>query len=346
MLDQVLCSNDVLFVDKPRYMSSRGVVIRLMKDFGMSKRLKWGFVGTLDPMASGLLPVCVGWKTKLISVLEHVFWDKTYVACVGFGCEREGGDRSGVVKMFEQGRRPSLRRLQGATHWVGKLQKAVEEISYHVPPTLSAKHVGGKRAYALVRQGKDVFLPSVPIQVAEATCLATRRVDSKRLGFWGWWRFRVSKGAYIRSLVRDLGVDLGIGAHLGVLKRVALGPIQYSDLGFGVSKSGVRFALKAFDDMVRRVSFDGMGIDAGAIVSGRQSVIVLKRPEMGIGAKSVNWRDSGDLGLPFCFGNLTWRGRLYGLLLEAQEQRQTVHRVCKYKVLKRIEVPNNIEAPY
>lgn len=199
----------VLLLDKPLGWSSHDA---LQKVKGMLRADKAGHTGTLDPLATGLLPLCFGAATKFSQASLEA--DKTYRAVLHLGETREGGDREGAVRE----RRPealaalTLARLQAAC--AARLGPQDQ-----VPPMQSALKHEGRALYTLARAGVEVER-------------AARRIVVHRLDILGWQAERleidvqVSKGTYIRALAEDLGRDLGCGAHLAGLRRLASGPLD------------------------------------------------------------------------------------------------------------------------
>ncbi len=173
------------------------------------KERRIGHTGTLDPMAEGLLLLCVGAATRLQQYLLE--WDKTYTGTIRLGTATETYDREGAP-MEPSGPVPDLGEgeLQElAAAFTGEIQQ--------VPPPYSAKKVGGKKLYELAREGEALLVEPKTVTVQG---LELEQAEP------GLLRFRVttSSGFYVRSLAHDIGVRLGCGAHLASLKREAIGP--------------------------------------------------------------------------------------------------------------------------
>lgn len=194
----------VLVVDKPTGMTSFDVIRRLRRVLQIRKM---GHTGTLDPDASGVLVVCIGWATKAVPYLTAA--DKSYVAQVTLGVETDTHDAEGAI--VETKSVPSL----DAAELDGHLDQFRGEIMQQ-PPRFSAIHVDGQRAYALARQGKEVVLDARQVRVDDLRCT---RFELPTLEL----SCTVSKGTYIRSLARDLGRSIGCGAHLSGLRRTRAG---------------------------------------------------------------------------------------------------------------------------
>ncbi len=168
-----------------------------------------GHTGTLDPMAEGLLLLCVGNATRLQQYL--LGWEKTYTGAIRLGSATETYDREGKP-MEPSGPVPEigeavLEELQGA--FTGTIEQ--------LPPPYSAKKVGGKKLYELARQGESVEVEPKTVTVHSLTL---RMAGEDTLEF----EVTCSTGFYVRSLAHELGVRLGCGAHLASLRRVAIGP--------------------------------------------------------------------------------------------------------------------------
>ncbi len=200
----------IAIVDKPAGWTSHDVVAKLR---GTLRERRIGHGGTLDPMATGVLPVFAGRATRAVEFLESA--DKEYLASCRFGLTTDTQDTTGTV-LSGSGLRPSEAEIKEAL--LGFLG-AQEQL----PPLYSAIKVEGKKLYEYARQGKDV--PRKPRQI-EIT-------DITPLGFGpeGDYRFRltVSKGTYIRTLCHDLGQRLGCGAAMSSLRRLRAGPFSIGE---------------------------------------------------------------------------------------------------------------------
>ena len=196
----------VVPVNKPTGMTSHDVVNRCRRIFG-ERRV--GHTGTLDPLATGVLPICVGPATRLDRFLTS--HEKRYRVTIGFGFETETDDIEGA---------PTTRGSVGGDMLDGAFAEAYVAglVGKHmqVPPRYSAIKKDGKKAYELARAGVDVELEARPIEVFESVLVDRFEED----GMLRWVvDFSVSKGTYIRSLVRDIGRELGARAHVVALER-------------------------------------------------------------------------------------------------------------------------------
>lgn len=211
--------NGVLVVDKPLGPTSHDVVARVRRAIGVSRI---GHTGTLDPLATGILPLVVGRATRLAQFLS--IDEKEYVAAIRLGYATTTYDAEDRVIRDECGD-PVLMLPPARSAHVAEtdLLDALDDFRgtyWQVPPPFSAKKVGGTRAYLLARLRKDVELRPSEVTVREiellnhAAGLATLRVVC-------------SSGFYVRSLAHDLGQRLGCGAHLESLRRTRTG--EFSD---------------------------------------------------------------------------------------------------------------------
>ncbi|GAB4242870.1 MAG: tRNA pseudouridine(55) synthase TruB [Deltaproteobacteria bacterium] len=191
-------------LDKPRGITSFQAVQAVGRILG---ERKCGHAGTLDPMATGVLPVCVGAATKIAGYLAEE--EKEYEAGFAFGVATDTGDATGTP--VEE--RPGASAPRPAV--AGALEALVGTFG-QVPPSYSAVKVGGVRSYALARKGKEVPLAPRRVTVREARLLS---YDSD--GFRVF--LSVSKGFYVRSLPRDLGERLGVPLTVTELRRTRVG---------------------------------------------------------------------------------------------------------------------------
>jgi len=197
--------NGLLILDKPAGMTSHDVVARTRRIVG---ERSIGHLGTLDPMATGVLPLLLGRYTRLAQFFGRM--EKSYTGTIRFGQATTTYDAEGEPDGPYMPVLLDRERLKGhAEHFNGELLQT--------PPAYSAKKIGGRRAYSLSRAGEAVKLAPVRIIVHEFTITS---VDGDTVAF----RATVSAGGYIRSLAHDLGQRLGCGAHLASLRRVAAGP--------------------------------------------------------------------------------------------------------------------------
>lgn len=200
----------VIVLDKPSGITSFRAVERVGRVF---RGRKCGHAGTLDPIATGVLPVCVGRATKIAGYLSAQ--EKEYDVCFRFGVETDTGDSAGKRIGETPGRFAGEDAVRAA---VASLVGEWEQ----VPPAYSAVKVAGTRAYVLARQGKSVELAGRQVAVYEARVLS-----------WSPEGFRVflrcAKGFYVRALSRDLGKTLGVPMTVSGLRRLRNGPFRIED---------------------------------------------------------------------------------------------------------------------
>lgn len=196
----------VLLLDKPTGMTSNSALQAARRLFSAAKA---GHTGTLDPLASGLLPLCFGAATRF--AVDLLAADKTYEADLLFGITTDTGDADGsIVEQRPVNVGPSELEL-ALVRFRGPIRQ--------VPPMFSALKRDGKPLYHLARQGIEVEREARAVTIHELSLLDFSG-DRCRL------RVACSKGTYIRSLAEDLGKALGCGAHLTALRRVAVGALD------------------------------------------------------------------------------------------------------------------------
>jgi tRNA pseudouridine55 synthase len=194
-------------LDKPSGMSSRAavdVVKRAVKPF------KSGHAGTLDPLASGVLVVCIGAATRLIEYVQSM--RKSYRGTFLLGRESDTEDTEGELRLLDEAREPTADELaSAAARLVGRIEQR--------PPSYSALKVGGRRAYDLARSGKPVDLAPRPVNIYR---LEIQSYAYPELTL----EVECGSGTYIRSLGRDLAELAGTAAVMSSLTRTAIGPFQ------------------------------------------------------------------------------------------------------------------------
>lgn len=190
------------------------MVRKLKGAFRLGKRrVKIGHGGTLDPMATGVLPICIGAATRFSRYLLD--GDKTYRATVTFGITTDTYDAEGDVVSTADADRLTRADLETAlTKYVGEIDQ--------VPPLYSAIQVGGRRMYSVARAGEVETLPSRRVRVDAIRVL---RWDMPELDL----EITCGKGFYVRSFAHDLGADMGCGAHLSGLRRTRAGVFTEGD---------------------------------------------------------------------------------------------------------------------
>ncbi|MGE5491298.1 MAG: tRNA pseudouridine(55) synthase TruB [Actinomycetota bacterium] len=196
----------VLLLDKPIGLSSNDALQKARRLFSAAKG---GHTGTLDPLASGLLPLCFGEATKFSADLLDA--DKTYEATLKLGVITDSGDAEGQILSTRPVAATEADILAALPRFSGDILQ--------VPPMYSALKRGGRPLYELARQGIEVEREARPVTI-HAIELLDFAGDSLSL------RVKCSKGTYIRVLAADLGEALGCGAHLTALRRTGVGPLS------------------------------------------------------------------------------------------------------------------------
>jgi len=196
--------NGVLIVDKPAGMTSHDVVARVRR---LAGERAVGHLGTLDPMATGVLPLVLGRMTRLAQFYAAA--EKSYEGEIRFGFATDTYDAEGKPMSDPQPVALTFEQVSAAaTHFRGTIQQ--------MPPVFSAKKVAGVPAYKLARKKKEVELKPIQVEVREFEILS---LDGDRARF----RARVASGTYLRSVAHDLGQLLGVGGHLASLRRTRVG---------------------------------------------------------------------------------------------------------------------------
>ncbi len=195
----------VLLLDKPQGLSSNQALQQVRR---LLQAQKAGHTGTLDPMATGLLPVCLGEATKFSAQLLEA--DKTYRTRVQLGVVTDTGDAEGEVVERHPVAPLSVTEIE---HVLERFRGEIEQ----TPPMYSALKHQGRKLYELAREGKTVERAVRRVTVYDARLLAVEGTAFEL-------EVRVSKGTYIRTLAEDIGRALGCGAHITALRRLATGP--------------------------------------------------------------------------------------------------------------------------
>lgn len=204
-------SGGAILVDKATGWTSFDVVAKLRRMLSIKKI---GHAGTLDPMATGLLIVCVGKATKRVADFQEL--NKEYFVEIKLGARTASDD----AETPEQDLRP-IEHLSD-DEIIRVVESFVGTIEQY-PPAYSAVHVGGKRLYSMARRGEE--LPPLPVRTATVFAITNIELARPLVRF----QVRCSKGTYIRSLARDIGVALGVGAYATALRRTSIGPYHIDD---------------------------------------------------------------------------------------------------------------------
>jgi tRNA pseudouridine55 synthase len=197
-------------LDKPVGMTSTHAVSVVKRAFAAKKA---GHAGTLDPLASGVLPIALGEATKTVSFVMD--GRKSYRFVVRWGIETDTDDAEGKM-IATSDRRPDAEAIRAALpHFTGTIMQA--------PPQFSAIKIGGERAYDLAREGSPVALEPRPVLIERLELVAVRDADHAE------FLAECGKGTYVRALARDLGRALGTHGHVVELRRAAVGTFTEAD---------------------------------------------------------------------------------------------------------------------
>ena len=200
----------ILVLDKPAGMTSNAALQAAKRLFQAAKA---GHTGSLDPLATGVLPLCFGEATKFSQYLLEA--DKRYLTRVRLGVATDTGDADGEVRQTRAVPDLGDAQLEKAlAGYRGEIQQT--------PSMYSARKVDGQPLYKLARQGLEVERQARPVQIHHLE-VVKRSKDELTLDI------RCSKGTYVRTLAEDLGEDLGCGAHVVALRRLAAGPYTDQD---------------------------------------------------------------------------------------------------------------------
>ncbi len=238
-----------LNVYKPQGMSSAAVVGKIKKKFNLKKV---GHMGTLDPLACGVLPIAVGKATKMFDYFLNK--KKTYIVNCEFGYETSSLDL-GTEKINETSLVPTLEDVVKATKsFLGKIKQQ--------PPIYSAKKIDGKKAYELARDGKDVVLKDVEVEIFKFDCLS--QINNTTFKF----EIECSSGTYVRSLIRDLAYKLNTYATVVFLERTktdffdATNAIKLDDLlSSNINLENVLIKIEQTFKNIKQVQVDNLQFD-------------------------------------------------------------------------------------
>ena len=199
-----------LVVDKPRGITSAAAVARIKSVFGPGAKV--GHAGTLDPMATGVLPVAIGEATKTVSFMMDA--PKRYRFRVQWGEQRDTDDAEGTVIEISESRPAGSAVASLLPDFIGRIEQ--------VPPAFSALKVGGERAYALARQGRA---PQLAPRTVHIRSLTLTEADDDGAAF----TVECGKGTYVRALARDIARAAGTVGYVSWLHRAAVGPFTDED---------------------------------------------------------------------------------------------------------------------
>ena len=278
-----------LIVDKPEELGSTQAVGKVRWLFGAQKA---GHAGTLDPLASGMLPIALGDATRTV---PHVMeGEKTYRFTVQWGEERTTDDREGEVSE-RSGERPTRAEIEALLpRYTGMIQQA--------PPAYSAIKVNGERAYKLARDGDAKELPTREVEVRRFE-LVEANADSAT------FEVDCGKGTYVRAFARDMGRELGCFGHIAKLRRTGVAPFDEEDL--------IPWdRIIATEDMVeaeRHEALDAMLYDTVEALDGQPNVELTKDQLTRVLSGNPIILRGRDAPLPTDDAHATHRGELIAL---------------------------------
>ena len=234
----------ILVLDKPAGMSSNAALQRAK---GIFFARKAGHTGSLDPLATGVLPLCFGEATKLSQYLLGA--DKEYITKLCLGVRTDTGDADGAI----------VEELSAAAVGLAAVQEALARFRgriMQVPPMYSALKRGGVPLYELARRGQEVEREPREVEISELECLGFDGGERATLEL----RVKASKGTYVRTLAEDIGRVLGCGAHVIALRRTCSGP-------FGIGDAVSLETLEALRDARDFAALDALLLPAESAVA-------------------------------------------------------------------------------
>ena len=240
-----------LILDKPFDFGSTEAVSKIKWLF---KAQKAGHAGTLDPLASGMLPIALGDATKTVPYVMD--GHKIYEFTVTWGEERTTDDLEGEVTETS-GKRPTADEI---TAILGDYTGVIRQ----VPPQFSAIKIDGERAYDLAREGETVEIPSREVEIHRLTLIGS---DENTAAF----EVECGKGTYVRALARDFGRQLGCYGHISALRRTFVAPFGEDDM---VPLADLTALEKIEDDTERLAALDAFLIDTGEALSSLPQIVV------------------------------------------------------------------------
>lgn len=207
--------NGFLIVDKPGGITSRAAVNRIQRQ--LPRGTKIGHTGTLDPLATGVLVLCIGTATKLADRVQAL--GKSYETRIRLGAVSDTDDADGIVTEMTVVVTPTMETIRMA------LQSFEGTIS-QTPPAFSAIKIGGQRSYDLARRGQAKGLTARPVNIYRIEMIQYE---------WPFLDLAIDcgKGTYIRSIARDVGQMLGVGGLVETLRRTRVGPFE-AEQGIGI----------------------------------------------------------------------------------------------------------------
>lgn len=241
-----------LILDKPFDFGSTEAVSKIKWLF---KAQKAGHAGTLDPLASGMLPIALGDATKTVPYVMD--GRKIYEFTVTWGEERATDDLEGEVTRSSD-QRPTADEIEALLPgYTGVIQQ--------VPPQFSAIKIDGERAYDIARDGETVEIPSREVEIHRLTLLGCPDANTAR------FEVECGKGTYVRALARDFGRDLGCFGHISELRRTYVAPFGEDTM---VPLSDLTALEEIEDEAERLAALDAFLIDTGEALSNLPQIVV------------------------------------------------------------------------
>lgn len=236
--------NGVLIVDKEKGMTSFDV-IRQIKREKKDNKIKIGHIGTLDPMATGVLPILLGEATKLSDYLmEH---DKDYVAILKLGEKRSTGDQEGdIVETADIPEFDENKIKEVLNSFIGK--------SEQIPPMYSALKVNGKKLYELARQGIEVERKPRIIEITKIELISINGNEVK-------FKVTCSKGTYIRTLCEDIAKKLGTVGYMADLRRTRVGNFKVENAGTFIELEDVLQGIRRIEVLNEKKLINGVSLN-------------------------------------------------------------------------------------
>ena len=271
----------ILLLDKPQGLSSNAA---LQNARGLFRALKAGHAGSLDPLATGMLPICFGQATKVCGYLLNS--SKTYQVTARLGSRTDSADADGVV--IEERPVPHLSQAQ-----IEQVLHSFIGAQKQVPPMYSALKHEGRRLYELARSGETIEREPRDIVIEQ---IRLQHFDQTRIGF----EVRCSKGTYVRSLVEDVAARLGTLAHVTMLRRIQVDPFDAARM---VTLDALAdLSLEARDALLQPADSALLGMPLLNLDAGQETALFHGKPVLGFPSLAASlWRaygvDSRFLGL-------------------------------------------------
>jgi tRNA pseudouridine55 synthase len=291
----------LFLLNKPKGITSNAALQKVRKIFNAQKA---GHTGSLDPMATGLLPCCFGDATKVAGLMLNA--DKTYIATCEIGSQTDTGDATGtVVKTSDKKQLTSDEIKQATRELTGEIKQ--------IPPMYSALHHKGKRLYELARKGIEVQRKARTVRIHQFKVLEINSKDKQTITF----EIEVSKGTYIRTLLEDFAKICGTCAHMTALHRTQLGILQgeMNTLDELEQAEDPKQMLKNMD--VALVEYDAITLDAQQI----QTLIHGLQFELDIEAKTYRLYDQVNRFIGLGIGQDNKRFKVKNLFLKSYQQK-------------------------